>query len=149
MFLIKKSLLLIILLALLGTACNIGTTNPTAKPTSNTVLSTVNPNLLATPYAQQPAAGICASFEGEMVTVIINGDMPAPRCAKVRADQTLTVVNNTQNKLEVSLGRFDLTLQPGDQNTIDVPFGEYLEPGVHQLQVNPCCEAEIWLESSQ
>ena len=42
------------------------------------------PQPLATPYAQEPAAGICASFEGEMVTVSLNPDIPDPRCAKVR-----------------------------------------------------------------
>ncbi len=103
---------------------------------------------LATAYAQEPAAGICASFEGSEVTVIINPDLPDPRCAKVRADQKLTVVNQTDTTLEISIGKFSTSLEPGARYIIETPFGEYLAPGVHQLQVSPCCGAELWLEGN-
>jgi hypothetical protein len=101
---------------------------------------------LATPYAQEPAAGICASFEGQMVTVSINPDIPDPRCSKIQADQKLTIINRTQNSMEVSIGRFTDRIEPGAQTIIDTPFGEYLAPGIHQLKVSPCCGAELWLE---
>lgn len=108
--------------------------------------ATAQIHVLATPYAQQPAAGICASFEGGMVIVTLNPDVPDPRCTKVRADQKLTVINQTQNILQVTIGVFTASLEPGDKTTIDTPFGEYLALGVHQLQVSPCCGAELWLE---
>jgi hypothetical protein len=101
---------------------------------------------LATPYAQQPAAGICASPEGETVVITLNADVPDPRCSKVRADQKLMVINNTQSELLVSIGNYKETLAPGGEFTVDQPFGEYLAPEVHQLSVTPCCGAEIWLE---
>jgi hypothetical protein len=123
---------------------------------SNTGLSTVTitplntiipePIALATPYAQEPAAGICASFEGDVVTINLFADIPDPRCTKVRPDQILTVSNQTQVTLEVSIGSYKDSLEPGISNTFDTPFGEYLAPGVHQLQVTPCCGAELWLE---
>ncbi|OGO60535.1 MAG: hypothetical protein A2032_01395 [Chloroflexi bacterium RBG_19FT_COMBO_49_13] len=101
---------------------------------------------LATPYSQEPAAGICASFDGDTVTVSLNPDIPDPRCSKVRADQKLKVINLTLNTLQVSLGVFNNSLLPGGEYLIDVPFGDYLAAGVHQLQVSPCCSAELWLE---
>ncbi len=121
-------------------------TIPLSIPTETTTQAT---SLLATPYSQQPAAGICASFEGQVVTVTLNQDIPDPRCAKVTADQTLTVINNTQSSLQIAIGRFTSSLAPGENKTIDTPFGEYLALGVHQLQVSPCCGAELWLEETK
>ncbi len=111
-----------------------------------TISATAIPQPLATPYALQPAAGICASFEGEMVTINLNIDISDPRCSKVTADQKLTVINQTLTTLQVSIGSFNSNLLPGGAYTVDVPFGDYLAEGVHQLQVSPCCSAELWLE---
>lgn len=117
------------------------TTTPTSPPTKE-------PARLATPYAQLPAAGICASFDGNWVVVTINADIPDPRCSKVRADQMLQVINRTENTLQVSIANFEASLEPGAQVEYDTPFGDYLEAGVHQLHVEPCCGPELWLEVS-
>lgn len=121
----------------------IESTSTTPTPTAN---DTALPYALATPYAQEPAAGICATFDGDVVTITLNADVPDPRCARVRPDQTLKVVNNTVTPLSISIGPFKSALLAANAYSIDVPFGDYLEPGVHQLQVSPCCGAEIWLE---
>ena len=118
-------------------------TSTTPTPTAN---DTTSPYALATPYAQEPAAGICATFDGDVVTITLNADMPDPRCARVRPDQTLKVVNNAVTPLSISIGPFKSALLAANAYSIDFPFGDYLEPGVHQLQVSPCCGAEIWLE---
>ena len=142
---LNRTLLVLAALLLTLSAC---TATPTASPTSlPTIALTSTSYPLATPYAQLPAAGICASFDGNMVTVTLNIDVPDPRCTKVRPDQQLTVVNNTQNTLQITLGRFSFSLDAGKSYTIDTPFGDYLEPGVHQLQVSPCCGPELWLEA--
>jgi hypothetical protein len=134
-----------IILMLGLSACNqAGVESPTASLTATTPKTTLS---LATPYAQEPAAGICGSFEGEMVTVTLNPDIPDPRCSKVRPEQKLTVINQTQNTLQVSIGSFTTSLEPGTSTIIDTPFGEYLAQGVHQLQVTPCCGPELWLEA--
>jgi hypothetical protein len=127
-------------------ACEITGGELTKGPSTPSTGITEQLNALATPYAQEPAAGICTSFEGQMVKVIINQDIPDPRCAKVRADQKLMVVNHTQDTLQISIGRFTASLESGKETIIDTPFGEYLEVGVHQLQVSPCCGPELWLE---
>jgi len=131
----------------LGLAACRGNDTPlsTLTPTV-TITPSIQPRQLATPYSQEPAAGICASFDGKIVTVTLNPDIPDPRCAKVRADQTLTIINRTQNTLQVSIGSFSYSLEPGASKVIDTPFGDYLAPGVHQLQVSPCCGSELWLE---
>jgi hypothetical protein len=146
---IKPIVVLGMILVIGLAACEGAEAKLTPAVSSSTSAATTQPNTLATPYAQQPAAGICASFEGEMVVVTINPDIPDPRCSKVRPDQELTVINNTQNTLEVSIGRFRASLEPGAETIFDTPFGEYLEPGVHQLQVSPCCGPELWLEESK
>jgi len=84
-----------------------------------------------------------------MVKVTLNPDMPDPRCSIVRPDQKLSVINKTQNTLEVSIGRFSASLEPGAEILFDTPFGEYLAPGVHQLLVLPCCGPELWLEDNK
>lgn len=130
-------------------ACTNQEVQPTITASIPTETITQAISLLATPYSQQPAAGICANFEGQVVTVTLNPDIPDPRCAKVTADQTLTVINNTQNALQIAIGRFTFNLAAGEKTTIDTPFGEYLALGVHQLQVSPCCGAELWLEETK
>lgn len=100
----------------------------------------------ATPYANQPAAGICAEPEGEIVEVYANPDMPDPRCVIVKPEQKLRVTNKTPVTIEVTLGTFTISLEPGVAGVMDQPFGEYLEPGVHQVMVSPCCGGEIWLK---
>ncbi len=127
-------------------ACGATISKSTQSAPTPTIEVTLQTSPLATPYAQEPAAGICASFDGTIVKVSLNPDIPDPRCVKVSADQKLNIINNTQNTLGVTIGRFTASLEPGKETTFDTPFGEYLQPGVHQIQVTPCCGAELWLE---
>ena len=145
----KPILMLGMILLINLAACTNRAVQPTITTSIPAETTTEATNLLATPYSQQPAAGICASFEGQVVTVTLNTEIPDPRCAKVTADQILTVINNTQNTLQIAIGRFTSSLAPGEKATIDTQFGEYLAPGVHQLQVSPCCGAELWLEETK
>jgi hypothetical protein len=141
-----KSILLIGITLIFGlTACQ--SSSGGLSTGTNTPVNTITPQpkALSTPYAQEPAAGICASFEGEVVTINLYPDIPDPRCSQVRADQILKVNNQTQVTLEVSIGSFIDNLAPGASITFDTQFGDYLAPGVHQLQVTPCCGAELWL----
>ncbi len=146
---IKPLSRMIILFLISLAACTGPTVKPAVTVSTQTSVATPIAILLATPYAQQPAAGICASFDGTIVTITINSDIPDPRCAKVKPDQTMKVINNTQNQLQITIGKFAASLKPGEQTTFDTPFGEYLAPGVHQLQVSPCCGAELWLEAAK
>ena len=137
-----------IYLILFLSACTGIDTQDTTEVPSPTIFITTPTYLLATPYAQSPAAGICASFDGDTVVVNLYADIPDPRCIKVRGDQRLSVVNQTQNTLEISLGIYKASLAPGAETTFDAPFGSYLATGVHQLQVSPCCGAELVLEEN-
>ena len=146
---IKPILVLGMVLILAVSACKSVAATSTNETPTPTMAITTQSHSLATPYAMQPAAGICAIFEGDIVEVTLNADVPDPRCSKVRPDQKLRVINKTQNTLEVSIGSFTTSLQPGAETNFDTPFGEYLAPGVHQLLVSPCCGPEIWLEGSK
>jgi hypothetical protein len=142
---------LLLSLILLSTLAANEIRKPTQTLTPQVVISTLYPPpRIATAYAQEPAAGICASFDGEMVVVNIYPDIPDPRCSKVRADQHLTIVNNTQNNVEALIGSsFEADLAPGEKTVIHYPFSDYLYPGVHQVQVTPCCGFELWLEDTK
>jgi hypothetical protein len=82
-----------------------------------------------------------------MVTINIYPDIPDPRCSQVRAEQKLIIINKSISTLQLSIGVFKSSLLPGSSYAIDFPFGDYLEPGVHQVVVTPCCNADLWLES--
>jgi hypothetical protein len=127
-------------------ACTGVDSKVTAEVPTPTIFIPTPTYFLATPYAQSPAAGICASFEGEMVKVTLYADIPDPRCIKVRPDQKLLVVNNSHNVLQISIGEFSASLEPGEESNINTPFGDYLAAGVHQLMVSPCCSTELVLE---
>jgi hypothetical protein len=105
------------------------------------------PEVLATPAAFQPAAGICGEIEGQSVTVVINPDVPDPRCVRVKPTQKLTVINHRGETIQVQIGPFEATILPNDQQFFDLPFGDYLAPGVHQMVVSPCCGGEIVLDN--
>ncbi len=120
------------------------------SPTSQTPEAATQGELpmpaLATPYADSPAAGICAEAPGEaVISVEIFPDIPSPRCLKVSADQKLRVVNRTDSALQLSLGRLEQTLQPQAETVLDAPFADYLAPGVHILRAEPFSGPEILL----
>lgn len=123
----------------LGAGDGSGMPEATIRPTATFVL--------ATPVSQEPAAGICGSSGTEVIEATIYPDIPDPRCAQVRAEQVLRVVNRTEGPLEVRIGPFAATVEPGGEYTLDVPFGDYLAPGVHSLLVLPCCGPELWLQA--
>ena len=101
---------------------------------------------LASPVSQEPAAGICGAIEAAEVTITIYPDIPDPRCAIVRPEQRLRIVNSTAIPLQVSLAAFRAEIGPGAGYTFDLPLGEFLAPGVHSVQVLPCCGPELWLK---
>jgi hypothetical protein len=125
---------------------------PLASPSASAVTlpetesPPAQPPNLATPVSQEPAAGICGSFEGEWVVITVNPDIPDPRCAIINPDQMLKVVNGRQVTLQVSIADMTTTIEPGGEHTFDTPFGQYLAPGVHLIEVNPCCGASLLLK---
>ena len=134
-------------------AMNRPTTESVSLPTVTSAMETTSageatlaPHILATPYAQEPAAGICGMSEGTWVTVTIYPDIPDPRCVQVRGHQKLIVVNQTPDTINVTIGPFHTSINPGEDARLDQPFGSYLAPGVHLLDVQPCCGGTILLK---
>jgi hypothetical protein len=96
-----------------------------------------SPTSLKPPDAASPAAGICARESNSLDLVVVTfqiDNVPSPRCTRVLAHQYLSVKNNTNSEIKVRLAQFVLHIKPGDSQTIDVPFGDYLAPGVHILE---------------
>jgi len=104
------------------------------------------PLQLATPQSQSPAAGICAEPTDDEVVMRLEPGIPDPRCIIVQAGQRLRVVNHTGGDVTISLGPYSLLLPSNGETVLGPTFGEYLLPGVHSLQVDPCCGGELWLK---
>jgi hypothetical protein len=101
---------------------------------------------LATPYALEPAAGICAGpVDGNVATIEIWPDVPMPRCLIVNSGQRLQVSNQTEGEVQIELGPFKKLLPTGGTYTLDCPLGSYLAPGVHNLRASPFSGPEIVL----
>ena len=132
---------LVAVVPLAALACALGsrTGGPAATPTDT-------PDARATPYAQEPAAGICAEPEGDEVVVTLEPGIADPRCLIVHPDQHLRIINRGGTEVTVSLGPFAAVLPAAGDATLGPAFGDYLMPGVHQLQVDPCCGGELWLK---
>ena len=104
--------------------------------------------ILAAPDSETPAAGTCATPTGAAVEIVIHPDIPAPRCARVTADQHLQVRNASGQTVTVSFANFSAELAPGATQAHTRPFGEYLQPGVHRVSVSLYGDSgpEIWLQ---
>ena len=137
----KNSFMILLVLVGLLVSCSL---SQRPEGTPDTAPASVPP-ILATPAAQSPAAGICAEFEGETVTVTINPDIPDPRCVSIRPDQKLVVINHRGETIRVKIGHFEASLPNGGEHLFNLPFGQYLASGVHQMIVTPCCGAELVL----
>ena len=120
--------------------------HPSDMPSAPTEPAAIEGASLATPVAGSPAAGICGGWEGATITVTIYPDVPDPRCAIVRPDQWLIVVNRRNETVQVSLAGLTTSLAPGEEHLFEVAFGRILAPGVHRIEVSPCCGAELWLQ---
>jgi hypothetical protein len=102
---------------------------------------------LATPYAVEPAAGICGGpLDGDTATVQIWPDIPEPRCLVVTPEQRLHVTNRTDENIQIKLGPFEVMLAAGETYIFDCPLESYLTPGIHQLLVSPFGGPEILLK---
>lgn len=113
---------------------------------TQTVSSPIVAQSLATPISQVPASGICGQAKGDIVVITINPDVPDPRCIIIAPNQFLKVVNNRDEIIQVSLGVFETLIRPGEDSVAEFPFGNYLAPGVHVIEVSPCCGASLWLK---
>ena len=99
------------------------------------------------PVSDLPAAGICAEPSGDVVTIAVEPDTPSPRCSRVTSSQRLRVVNQTSEEIDVQIADFKMRLGAGDEGSVDAPFGSYLAPGVHLMNISSLAGggAEIWL----
>lgn len=104
--------------------------------------------------ADRPAAGVCDKQNPIVVVLIIREDVPMPRCAKVRPDQKIRVVNGTEEKMRIGfkdvsplvLAPRTIELTPQAGYTFRIPVNQYLEPGIHHLSVSSRLSSpEIWV----
>ena len=121
--------------------------SPTTTARAGTTTTETGDMLLA-PDGDTPAAGTCGSFTGTVVEVVLNPDIPSPRCVEVTADQRLQVRNAAGESVTVTFAGSTVALGDGDTHVFDQPFGDYLAPGVHRVTASIYGDsgAEIWLK---
>jgi hypothetical protein len=119
---------------------------PTPRPPTATALTTPSPSGLKPADSEFPAAGICFSPQEDVVSITITaGTMPDVRCMEVRPEQRLQFNNQTGATVRLQLGRFDVTLPPGQTALLDAACGSYLAPGDHFVTVSEGAVPEIML----
>ena len=132
-----------------GIAMPTSTTTTTGAATSTTsVPAPTTTRTLKPPDADSPAAGICPLVTGTIATVEMHPDVPSPRCVQATPDQRLHVRNEFGREAVVRLASFETRLDNGEGHTFDRPFGHFLAPGVHSIQMSVYSGgygAELWL----
>ena len=144
---------LLILITSLFTACETDSSGtvqslktPSLREPTNIGKPIADDQILATPYAQSPAAGICPEVPpGETAAAEIYPDIPSPRCLIVSPEQELALVNRTEEVLLFRLGHYEAEIHPGETFHLEIPFDSYLLPGVHVPIVSPFSGPEIFL----
>lgn len=100
--------------------------------------------------SQYPAAGICANAPAGDIVVfdikLYRDNVPQPRCQKVLSTQKLEIKNDTDQTLSFNLVQYNLTVAPGQSQTLDSTFGSFLQPGVHIYKLSPISGPELWLQ---
>jgi hypothetical protein len=97
--------------------------------------------------SQEPAAGICAEDRQAIVIVDVGVDSPpSPRCLIIYTDSVLKFKNSTPNQVEIEVMGKLHKLGPGMEGIIDQKAGDYLERGVHRLNVEGGFIPEIWVK---
>lgn len=86
-----------------------------------------------------PAAGICESAPGRVVTVRLYADMSEFRCYEVNKSQHLRFVNRSKRAMRVRAPFLHVTLQPGQEWTISGRVGSYLAAGDHRVGSSAWC----------
>lgn len=126
---------------------NVPATTEESSPTQTPEVD--EPPKLVTPSSDVPAAGICSKEIDEIVTVNIGpgpDPMPAVRCFQVAGWQRVKMVNQTDGVIQVMFGGYTITLEAQTEELIDLPFGEYLQEGVHHMNISePFFGPVIWL----
>jgi hypothetical protein len=90
----------------------------------------------------RPAAGVCSRTSTPLVTVVLHADVPAPRCVEVTPSQRLQLINRTgagglpPTTATVRFAGFRATIEPNHAAVLDQPFGTYLRPGSHAVEVS-------------
>ncbi len=97
--------------------------------------------------SDSPAAGICGQEDGGIVQINISPEiMPSPRCMQLRGEQLLSIMNQTDEEIQVKLAWYQFMLQPGENLPLNVPLSAYLAPGVHDLLIEGTGSApELWV----
>jgi hypothetical protein len=146
------------------TSADVTTTVPTQSATAapkttkapTTTTNAGDPPGLVPADSQTPVAGSCSNSYNGIAEIVLNPDVPSPRCMIVKDTDHLRVENNFEFEVTVSDGSGTLfTLKPGANDTGMKAIGGYWATGVHRLKItNTATKAvlyggggpEVWLK---
>lgn len=117
----------------------------------NQIISTYQPvNKVALIPADEttPAAGTCAQVQGKEVMIILNPDIPSPRCVIVSSEMNLSLINNTNTPITLDYGIYKSTIQPKSGYSFPGTIGSIFAPGVHRIMTSLYAGSgpEVWLK---
>jgi hypothetical protein len=139
---------LILGLYFMAIACTSQTASPQSSPatraTSSSSAATATqasyslpPGVKAAPEFVGPgAAGVCTTEKEPVVTVVLEGDVPNPRCTVIHGSQQLRVENHVTQTVHATLGPLAMVLPPGSSLTIKEKFDTFLRPGGHTMKAD-------------
>jgi hypothetical protein len=109
--------------------------------------------VLVPPDLGGPAAGACGDVSTDVVTVLLNPDVPSPRCTTVHVGQKLRITNATGSfgavgkVVTITLKGFaPVTLQVGESYTFPKPLSDVLAPGYHRTSGGPYGDPELLVD---
>jgi hypothetical protein len=147
----SRLLALLFGVALAAAGCSSPSASPSTLPAEGPQPTEVTrAPALFPPDRDMPAAGICAVYETDVVTIeIVLEGPPTPRCVVIAPSQRLEVINRTTTAVEAGLAQNEFALQPHETRLIDRPFGAYLAPGVHNVRISRGAGSapELWLQA--
>ena len=98
---------------------------------------------LELPTDSLPAASVCPEHHEPFITIVLEIDVPNPRCVKVRGGQ-LRVINNRPEAVTVTFRGRKYVFEPGADRAFAPSLGEIWAPGVHLVRTSAYA-FEVWL----
>ncbi|MFB9820612.1 hypothetical protein [Arthrobacter ramosus] len=130
---------------------------PPLPSESATITVQLNTHGLIPAVSSTVTAGVCERAVGPVAVVVINPDIPTPRCQTVAGSQGLEIVNRTGDfgsTGKTATIRWEpyptVSLEPGQAAMFSGQFGAYLAPGDHLVSISVYAGggAEIYLRDA-
>lgn len=106
---------------------------PSATPDDGGSSTTARGSNAATAAPCDPGAG---HVDAATIEVVLQSDVPSPRCVRAQANERLRVLNGTSDEITISLKDRGAQIPPGGSHIYDEPLRSWLVNGAHCLSAS-------------